>query len=130
MTKRDGSDRKGEREMRREKTFFKADLHVHSTFSEVEKGILKRIIPSESYTLPSEIYRIARKRGMDFVTITDHNSIRGALEIAHLPGVFISEEVTATFPEDGCKVHIIVLDINENQHKEIQMLRENIYELV
>jgi len=76
------------------------------------------------------VYRIAKKRGMDFVTITDHNSIRGALEIAHLEDVFISEEVTATFPEDGCEIHLITLDINETQHEEIKRLRKNIYELV
>jgi len=109
---------------------YKADLHVHSPYSQVEKRILRGIISSESYTSPREIYRIAKKRGMDFVTITDHNCIEGALEIAHLPGVFIGEEVTAKFPEDGCSIHLITLDINEAQHREIQRLRDNIYELV
>jgi hypothetical protein len=67
---------------------------------------------------------------MSLVTITDHNRIDGALEIAHLPGVFISEEVTSYFPEDGCKVHVLVYDINEAQHAEIQKLRSNIFDLV
>jgi len=107
----------------------KADLHVHSLYSEVEEGVLKRIIQSESYTPPAEIYRIAKKRGMDFVTITDHNSIKGVLEILHLPDVFISEEVTAKFPEDGCLIHLITLNIDETQHKEIQSLKDNVYEL-
>ena len=49
---------------------------------------------------------------MDFVTISDHNSIRGALEIAHLPGTFISNETTTYFPEDGCKVHVLVFGIS------------------
>jgi hypothetical protein len=53
---------------------------------------------------------------MTHVTITDHNSIGGALEIAHLPGTFISEEVTTYFPEDGCKLHVLALDITETQH--------------
>jgi hypothetical protein len=53
---------------------------------------------------------------MTHVTITDHNSIGGALEIAHLPGTFISEEVTSYFPEDGCKLHVLALDITEVQH--------------
>ena len=35
---------------------------------------------------------------MDFVTITDHNRIEGCLEIADLPGVFISEQVTQSLP--------------------------------
>ncbi len=67
---------------------------------------------------------------MDMVTITDHDTIDGGLEIAHLPFVFLSEEITATFPEDGTDVHVVALDINAAQHKEIQRLRGNIYELV
>ena len=108
----------------------KADLHVHSPYSEIEEGVLKTIIQSESYTTPGEIYRMAKKRKMDFVTITDHNSIQGALGIAHLPGVFISEEITVKFPEDECLAHVIALNINETHHREIQRLRDNIYELI
>jgi glycosyltransferase involved in cell wall biosynthesis len=66
---------------------------------------------------------------MTHVTISDHNSIDGALEIAHLPKTFISEEVTSYFPDEGCKLHILTLNINESQHIEIQNLRENVFEL-
>jgi len=64
------------------------------------------------------------------VTITDHNRIEGALEIAHLPRTFISEEVTSYFPADRCKVHVLAYDITEKQHVDIQHLRKNIFELV
>jgi glycosyltransferase involved in cell wall biosynthesis len=67
---------------------------------------------------------------MDLVTITDHNTISGSLEIAHLPGTFVSEEVTTYFPEDGCKAHVLVYDIDECLHKEIFRIRENIFDLV
>ena len=70
-----------------------------------------------------DIYRNAQEKGMDFVTISDHNCIRGALEIAHLPGTFISNEVTTYFPENGCKVHMLVTGINEEQFRMIQELR-------
>ena len=66
---------------------------------------------------------------MDFVTISDHDAISGALEIAHLPGTFLSSEVTVEFPEDGCEIHCLVAGIDEAQHLEIQRLRRNIYEL-
>ena len=66
---------------------------------------------------------------MSLVTITDHNTIAGALEIAHLPDTFVSEEITAYFPEDRCKVHVLALDITENQHRDIQKVRENISDL-
>jgi len=45
---------------------------------------------------------------MDFVTFTDDDSIGGCLEIADLPGSFLSESVTAIFPEDGVKVSLLV----------------------
>jgi hypothetical protein len=35
---------------------------------------------------------------MDLVTITDHNTLEGALRIAHLPDTFVSVEVTTRFP--------------------------------
>ena len=66
---------------------------------------------------------------MDFVTISDHNCIDGALEIAHLPGAFVSNEITTYFPDDGCKVHVLCWNITEAQFDEIQRLRENIVEL-
>jgi hypothetical protein len=67
---------------------------------------------------------------MDLVTVTDHDSIAGALEIAHHPDVIIGCEVTAVFADDGVSVHLGVLDITEEQHREIQKLRRNIRELM
>jgi len=111
-------------------TVRKADLHVHSKFSSrPSQWVLKKLGCPESFTEPSFIHARALAAGMDFVTITDHNVIDGALEIAHLPGTFLSEEVTAHFPEDKCKVPVLVYGITEAQHREIQRLRENIYDL-
>jgi glycosyltransferase involved in cell wall biosynthesis len=107
------------------------DLHVHSRFSKRPSAwLLQKIGCPESFTDPLAIYAIARRRGMSHVTITDHNRIEGALEIAHLPGVLVGEEVTAYFPEDGCKVHVLVLGITEAQHADIQKCRSNIFDLV
>lgn len=109
----------------------KIDLHVHSKYSvRPSEWVLQKIGCPESFTEPGELYNIAKKRGMDLVTVTDHNTISGSLEIAHLPDTFISEEVTTYFPEDGCKAHVLVYDIDEKQHAEIHKLRENIFELV
>jgi glycosyltransferase involved in cell wall biosynthesis len=106
------------------------DLHVHSKYSErPSQWILQKLNCPESFTEPLLLYDIAKRRRMTHVTITDHNSIGGALEIDHLPGTFISEEVTSYFPEDGCKLHVLALDITEVQHVEIQKLRPSIYDL-
>ena len=66
---------------------------------------------------------------MNLVTITDHNTLAGSLEIAHLEDTFVSEEITTYFPEDGCKLHVLAYDITEAQHEEISRLRENVFEL-
>ncbi|MFH1067750.1 MAG: glycosyltransferase [bacterium] len=108
----------------------RCDLHAHSRFSDrPTEWILRRLGVPESYTQPRALYQKVKERGCDLVTITDHNCIDGCLSIADLPGVFLSEEVTAYFPEDGCKIHLLVWDLTEAQHREISSLRQNIYEL-
>jgi glycosyltransferase involved in cell wall biosynthesis len=47
-----------------------------------------------------------------------------------VPGTFISSEITAHFPENGCKVHVVVLHISESQFRIILELRKNVYEMV
>src|ERR1700674_1380073 len=106
------------------------DLHIHSRFSaRSEEWLFRRFDFPDSYTDPRDLYRLLRERGMDFVTITDHDTIDGNLEIATLDHTFISEEVTTYFPHDPCKLHLLVWGISEAQHSEIAALRENIYEL-
>ena len=108
----------------------RVDLQVHSRFSDrPPEWILRRVGMPLSYTEPTTLYQKLHASGMTFKTITDHNRIDGVRLIAHHPDVFISEEVTALFP-DGCKLHILVWDITEAQHDEIQPLRANIFELV
>jgi predicted metal-dependent phosphoesterase TrpH len=59
------------------------DLHLHSSAStETGNWFLKNAVLPESYTDPEQAYRKAKDQGMDFVTLTDHDTIRGALEIA------------------------------------------------
>ncbi len=108
----------------------KADLHVHSKFSDRPgEWLLRRIGASECFVEPIDVYRRARERGMNFITISDHNSIDGCSEIAHLPGVFLSVEITTYFPEDGCKIHCLASGIDEEQFRMIEELRGDIYDL-
>ncbi|MFZ5802638.1 MAG: glycosyltransferase [Candidatus Omnitrophota bacterium] len=109
----------------------KIDLHCHTKYSgKPSDWFLRKLGCPESFTDPKTLYRAALRKGMTHVTITDHDQIEGALEISHLPHTFLSEEVTAYFPEDRMKQHILVYRITEAQHDEIQKLRQNLYELV
>lgn len=110
---------------------YKADLHVHSNHSNKPTyWALRKFKCPESFTSPRFIYDTARAAGMDFVTVTDHNTITGALEIAHLPGVIVGAELTSYFPEDGCKVHVVTLGLTETTFQDLSQLRRNVYELV
>ncbi|MBX7167655.1 MAG: glycosyltransferase [Pirellulales bacterium] len=105
------------------------DVHVHSKHSDrPSEWILRRVGAPESFVEPLDLYYRAKERGMQFVTISDHNCIAGAESIAHLPDVFLSTEVTTYFPEDGCKIHCLVLGITPEQFEVIEALRENIYD--
>jgi glycosyltransferase involved in cell wall biosynthesis/predicted metal-dependent phosphoesterase TrpH len=108
----------------------RCDLHIHSRHSaRSEEWLFRRFDFPDSYSDPKQLYDQLLRRGMDYVTITDHDSVDGCLEIAHLPETFISEQVTTYFPQDGCKLHILVWRISERQHRDIQTVRENIFEL-
>lgn len=107
----------------------RADLHVHSKYSDrPSEWVLRRIGAPECFVEPRDLYDRAMAAGMDFVTISDHNKIDGALEIAHLPNTFISNEVTTYFPENDAKMHVLTCGINEEQFRMIQELRTNIYD--
>src|SRR5262245_13874147 len=110
----------------------KIDFHLHSYASNVTDYYAANAfaIP-ESYSDPLHLYRALKQRGMTLVTLTDHNSINGALEMlnAGLADVFISAEMTTTFPEDGCNIHIKVANVTPEQFKEADRLRRNMYEM-
>ena len=106
----------------------KCDLHIHSRFSaRSEEWLFRRFDFPDSYSDPRELYRELVERGMDYVTITDHDTIDGCLQIADLPNTFISEQVTTYFPQDPCKVHVLIWGITEAQHADIVIARDNIF---
>ena len=108
----------------------RADLHLHTRHSaRATDWLLRKVDFPASCSEPKAIYRALQEKGFDFVTFTDHDTIEGCLEIADQPGAFISEEVTAFFPEDDVKVHLLAWGITEEQHVEIQRMRRDIYEL-
>jgi glycosyltransferase involved in cell wall biosynthesis/predicted metal-dependent phosphoesterase TrpH len=99
----------------------RVDLHCHSTASEVSKlGIQRSLGLPECATPPEEVYELAKRRGMDFVTITDHDTIDGCLAIADRDDVFISEELTAWFWGEPQAVHLLCFGITPDDHARLQ----------
>jgi glycosyltransferase involved in cell wall biosynthesis len=108
----------------------KCDLHIHTRHSRRSaEWLLRQFDFPDSVSDPHRLHALLREKGMDLVTFTDHNTIDACLEVADLPGTFVSEEVTTYFPGDRCKIHLLVWGIDEAQHREIGQLRPNIFEL-
>ena len=107
----------------------KCDLHVHSRHSGTLPVAILRHFFLESYSAPSDVYSTLRKRGMDLVTLTDHDSIAGGEELRKHPDFFLSEEVTCRMPS-GTYAHVGVYDLSERQHAEIARRKNDIIRLV
>ncbi len=102
----------------------RADLHCHSSASEISKlGVQRTLGLPECATPPEEVYELAKRRGMDFVTITDHDTIDGVLQIAERPDVFISVELTASFRGEPQAVHVLCFGITPEDHEWLQAHR-------
>ncbi len=102
-------------------TTTRVDMHCHSSASQVSKlGVQRAAGLPECATPPQEVYELAKRRGMDFVTITDHDTIDGVLAIADRPDVFISEELTAHFRGEPQAVHVLCYGITPEDHEWLQ----------
>src|SRR4051812_39523933 len=108
-----------------ETRMLRADLHVHSRHSGFARH-LTFLRALDCYSAPDDVYRVAKRRGMDLVTITDHDSITGCVEFLDrhpdAPDFFVSEEIECTFPDLGLVAHVGAYGINERIHREIQPL--------
>jgi predicted metal-dependent phosphoesterase TrpH len=66
--------------------WLKVEFHCHTQFS------------PDSLTTPNDLVQMARKKGLDRVVVTDHNTIRGALAARELDPerIIVGEEVMTT----------------------------------
>lgn len=99
----------------------RVDLHCHSTASQLSRlGVQRSLGLPECATPPQEVYELAKRRGMDFVTITDHDTIDGCLALADRPDCFVSEELTARFAGEAQAVHVLCYGIDPGDHEWLQ----------
>jgi len=103
----------------------RCDLHVHSRHSGHDglPGFLHGF-GRECYSEPAAVAGVARRRGMQLVTLTDHDSIEGALSLMGPADTFLSEEVTCRLPS-GAVVHVGVYGIEERDHAAIAGRRDD-----
>ncbi len=106
--------------------FKKMDMHVHSCHSSEAIPGVSGVLFSPKET-PEELYDLAKARGMDFVTITDHDTIDGCLEflLGHpeVRDFVVGEEVSSELPVSRLTVHINVYGHSPSQHQELQRRR-------
>ncbi|MEO0511607.1 MAG: glycosyltransferase [Planctomycetota bacterium] len=114
------------------KGWTRIDAHAHTRASDGPVfAALGLIGVPECYSEPEAVYDQAMARGMELVTITDHDTVDGAMELVErgferfIPG----EEVTVYFPEDRCKLHVTVWGITPELHEEIakERLNDDVY---
>ena len=108
----------------------KLDSHVHTHHSGQTSIYPLSLVMRESYNTPEGVYRLAKARGMDLVTVTDHDQISGALSLSHYPDVITGCEVTGIFPNDKVRVHLNVFGLTERQYIEINRLRTDVLGLL
>lgn len=90
---------------------------------------LLKTVCRECYSEPEAVYQTLRRRGMDLVTVSDHDSIDAAEALRRHADFFVSEEVTCRMPS-GNELHVGVYDLSERQHTEIQQRRNDLPRLV
>jgi predicted metal-dependent phosphoesterase TrpH len=102
----------------------KCDLHVHTIHSGMcTVPVLNRVC-RESYNDPDEVYETLKRRGMELVTVTDHDSIDAVERLRRHPDFFLSEEVSC-FTSSGTYLHVGVYGIEERDHIQLQRRAED-----
>lgn len=109
----------------------RCDLHLHSAASLTTRQWFSEYFDApESYADPLRQYELCKARGMDLVTLTDHDSIEGGLLLVERPDFFLSVEVSTRFPDNDCAVHVLVYNVTPAQHRKLQRLRDSVFSVV
>jgi len=103
----------------------RCDLHVHTRHSGMSTIPMVGRICRECYNDPVAVYETLKRRGMNLVTVTDHDSIDAAEQLRRFPDFFLSEEVTCTTPS-ATEIHVGVYGIDERDHIELERRRHDV----
>lgn len=75
----------------------KLDLHVHTLYS------------TDAGTTPKEVIAYSKKRGLDGVAITDHDTLKGALRLTNQEEVIVIPGIEVT----TLNGHVLALNVHE-----------------
>lgn len=108
----------------------RADMHLHTSFSGWRS--LRMIDAQDCYVDPDAAFLAARRRGMDFVCFTDHNTIDGAIDFLSRrpeeePRVIVGEEVETRLPGSKQWIHLNVFGVDERTHEDLARLRADAF---
>jgi len=102
----------------------RCDLHVHTIHSGMcTVPVLDRVC-RECYSDPEHVYETLKSRGMELVTVTDHDSIDAVERLRRHPDFFLSEEVSCR-TSSGTYLHIGVYGVEERDHIQMQRRAED-----
>lgn len=95
--------------------FKSADLHVHSHHSPC--------VPGSPALSPRELYRLARRSGLDFIAITDHDNIESHSDLAGCEGFVPGVEIKIKDRERvGHTLHINVYELDRYDFVELESI--------
>jgi predicted metal-dependent phosphoesterase TrpH len=111
----------------------RADLHLHTSHSGWRR--LRMIDAQDSYVTPEAAFAAARRRGMDFVCFTDHDTIDGARVFLDRhpeeePRVIVGEEREVLLPGTRQWLHLGVYGLDERDHRELQRRRRDAHDTI
>lgn len=107
----------------------RCDLHVHTIHSGMCTVPVFDRVCRESYNDPEQVYETLKRRGMDLVTVTDHDSIDAVERLRGRPDFFLSEEVSCR-ASSGTGLHMGVYGIEERDHPAMQSRRDDLPRLI
>jgi predicted metal-dependent phosphoesterase TrpH len=106
----------------------RSDLHVHTRHSGMCNLPVLKHVCRESYNDPEAVYETLKRRGMDLVTVTDHDSVDAAECLRRHPDFFLSEEITCITP-NGMEIHVGAFGIEDRDHIQLQRRRNDVQAL-
>ncbi len=105
-------------------------MHVYSCSPILSSGFSEQDDRKKENKVSLELlYNQAKNNGMDYVTITDTNSIDRVVELHmnHPKDTFLGIELISKFPEHSCAIHILIYGLDEYIFNELLKVSTNIY---